>query len=68
MSKIKDLTNTVNVQEKCLSETQKNQATIRTDLYASIKEVAEMKYRMVELETRLSNLEEMVKTIHEKGG
>jgi len=68
MSKLKDLSNFVDVVAKTLSETQGNQAIIRTDLYASIKEVSEIKYRMVELETRLSNLEAMVKTMHEKGG
>jgi len=36
-------------------------ASMKDDLYKSIKEVAEMKYRILELETKLSNLEATVK-------
>ena len=68
MSKLKDLSNFVDVIGKSLSATQKKQATISADLYASIKEVAEMKYRNVELEARLSNLEAMVKILNDRGG
>lgn len=68
MSKIKVLSNDMVVMGKVMATMQTAQGTISADLYASIKEVAEMKYRNVELETRLSNLEEMVKTLTEKGG
>lgn len=68
MSKIKDLSNDVKIMERVMATMQTAQGTISADLYAAIKEVAEMKYRNVELEARLTNLEHMVKTIHEKGG
>ena len=42
--------------------------TLDTDLYSDIKETSQLKYRMVELELRLSNLEAMVKIQTEKGG
>jgi len=63
MSRIKDLT-------KIVSDLAKNQVrigeamkVIHKDLYASIKEVSQLKYSIVELDLRLSNLETMVKTL-----
>ena len=37
---------------------------MKTDLYKSIKEVAEMKYRILEIETKLSNLAGMVEILN----
>lgn len=68
MSRIKDLSNFVDVMGKSLSNAVKKQDVIYADLYASIKEVAELKYRIVELNTKLANLEATVKIIHEKVG
>lgn len=68
MSKIKDLTNDVKEVNKSILSIMETHDTVSADLYAFIKEVAEIKYRMVELETRLSNLEAMVKILNDKGG
>ena len=54
MSKIKDLLGIGEVVDQKM-------ASMKDDLYKSIKEVAEMKYRILELETKLSNLEATVK-------
>lgn len=54
MSKIKDLLGIGEVVDQKM-------ASMKDDLYKSIKEVAEMKYRILELETKLSNLESTVK-------
>ena len=40
--------------------------TMNVDLYGLMKEVEKMKYANVELELRLSNLEEMVKALTKK--
>jgi len=63
VSRIKELKNIVDIMGRVVADMQTAQGTVSTDLYASIKEVAELKYRNVELELRLSNLEEMVKKI-----
>jgi len=68
MSKIKDLTFVVKDLEVKRLFAAKRLSETRTDLYASIKEVAELKYRTVELELRLSNLEETVKILTKEGG
>jgi SMC interacting uncharacterized protein involved in chromosome segregation len=68
VSKIKDLACVVERFSASLLKAIEKQTTISTDLYASIKEVAELKYRIVELEARLSNLEAMVKMCVTKGG
>jgi len=68
MSRIKDLKNEVLVMGKVLATMQTAQGTVSADLYASIKEVSGLKYQIVELDLRLSNLEEMVKALTEKGG
>ena len=68
MSKIKDIL-TINTKLKeALKPLSGIQDTIKADLYASIKEVAELKYRTVELELRIGNLEQMVKILTGKGG
>lgn len=54
MSKIKDLLGIGELVDQRM-------ASMKDDLYKSIKEVAEMKYRILELETKLSNLEATVK-------
>jgi len=54
VSKIKDLLGIGEVVDQKM-------ASMKDDLYKSIKEVAEMKYRILELETKLSNLESTVK-------
>lgn len=58
--------------EKFINERTKRletrQGTISDDLYGSIKEVAELKYRMVEYETKLANLTAMVKILGGKVG
>jgi len=38
-------------------------AVMKDDLYKSIKEVAEMKYRLLEAETKLNNLTSTVKIL-----
>jgi len=43
-------------------------ASMKSDLYKSIKEVAEMKYRLLEVETSLHNLTMAVKILTGKGG
>lgn len=60
MSKIKDLLDINNVVDT-------RTATMRDDLYKNIKEVAELKYRLLEAEIKLNNLEAMVKIIKEEG-
>jgi len=68
MSKIKDFFGiAVTINEK-LEPFFSKQATLESDLYALTKEAASVKYQIVELELRLSNLEEMVKSIKETGG
>ncbi len=42
-------------------------ASMKSDLYKSIKEVAEMKYRLLEVETSLHNLTMAVKILTGKG-
>ena len=37
-------------------------AVMKKDLYKAIKEIAEMQYKQVELDTKLSNLEALVKS------
>ena len=54
MPKLKDMLGIESVVEKTVSG-------MKTDLYKSIKEVAEMRYRILEIETKLSNLEATVK-------
>jgi len=54
VSKIKDL---LGIEEMIKAQTE----SMRADLYKSIKEVAELKYRFLEVETKLSNLEATVK-------
>jgi len=39
-------------------------AVLKDDLYKSIKEVAELKYRLLEVETKLSNLAGTVKILN----
>ena len=68
MSKIKDLTGVVRDLAANGLTLAKRLTTVHSDLYASIKEVGQLKYRIVELELRLSNLEETVKSLMEKGG
>ena len=68
MSKSKELRKDVSDLAKSILVIMKKHTTVSTDLYASIKEVAELKYRNVELEARLANLEAMVKILNEKGG
>jgi predicted ATP-grasp superfamily ATP-dependent carboligase len=68
VSKYKELSVVVNDLAASLLNAVEKLTKIHIDLYASIKEVAELRYRMVELELRLSNLEEMVKAIKETGG
>jgi len=60
VSKIKDM---LGIEEMVKKET----ATMKDDLYKNIKEVAELKYRLLEAETKLNNLEVMVKIINERG-
>lgn len=67
MSRVSDMIKDVFKMDKVLADMQAKHTTVSTDLYAAIKEVAELKYRIVELELRLSNLEAMVKTLTEKG-
>ena len=54
MAKLKDMLGIESIVDQKVSG-------MKTDLYKSIKEVAEMKYRILELETKLSNLESTVK-------
>jgi len=68
VSRIKELRGEVLTLGKVMATMQTAQGTVSADLYASIKEVAELKYSIVELNLRLSNLEEMVKSLTEKGG
>ncbi len=42
-------------------------ASMKDDLYKSIKEVAEMKYRLLEAETKLNNLTSTVKVLTGRG-
>jgi len=56
MAKLKDMLGIEAVVEKTVSG-------MKVDLYKSIKEVAEMRYRILEIETALSNLEATVKLI-----
>ena len=42
------------------------QDTLESDLYALTKEASIVKYQIVELTFRLSNMEEMVKTLTER--
>ena len=66
MSRLKDFFGIeVTINEK-LEPFFSKQDTLESDLYALTKEAAKVKYQIVELELRLSNLEEMVKTITEK--
>ena len=39
-------------------------AVLKDDLYKSIKEVAELKYRLLEVETKVSNLAATVKILN----
>jgi len=55
MAKLKDMLGIEAVVEKTV-------AVMKVDLYKSIKEVAEMKYRILEIETKLSNLEAFIKS------
>ena len=41
-------------------------ASMKDDLYKSIKEVAEMKYRILEVETKLNNLTSTFKILTDK--
>jgi len=56
MAKLKDMLGIESVVEE-------KTAGMKVDLYKSIKEVAEMRYRILEIETKLSNLEATVKLI-----
>lgn len=67
MSRIKDVTESVKIMGNVVTTMQKEQDTMKSDLYGSIKEVSELKYRIVELEARLSNLEAMVKMCVKEG-
>lgn len=66
MIKIKDFFGIEVTINKKLEPFFSKQATLESDLYALTKEAASVKYQIVELELRLSNLEEMVKTLTPK--
>ena len=68
MSRVTDVINDVKILQQVVVALQDKQVKMHPDLYATIKEVSELRYRMVELETRLSNLSATVKAMHEKGG
>lgn len=68
MSKIKDLLGIERIFKEVTKPLLSIQEGIRVDLYSSIKEVAELKYRIVEMEVRIGNLEEMVKILMKEGG
>jgi len=42
-------------------------AVMKDDLYKSIKDVSELKYRLLEAETKLNNLELAIKAFHPRG-
>lgn len=63
MSKIKDFFGIEVMIDKKMEPFFSKQATLESDLYALTKEAATVKYQIVELELRLSNIETMVKTL-----
>lgn len=68
MSRLKDFFGIeVTINEK-LEPFFSKQDTLESDLYALTKEASIVKYQIVELNLRLSNIEETVKMIAEKGG
>lgn len=63
MSKIKDLFSIDEIVKKEIKPLLGIQDKFHVDLYGAIKEVAELKYRIIEMEVRIGNLEEMVKIL-----
>ena len=60
MSKIKDLLGIDLIVDQKV-------AVMKDDLYKAIKEISELKYRLLEAETKLNNLEQAVKIFHPGG-
>jgi len=54
MAKLKDMLGIESIVEE-------KTAIMKKDLYKAIKEIAEMQYKQIELDTKLSNLESTVK-------
>jgi len=60
MAKLKDMLGIETIVDKKM-------AVVKADLYKAIKELSEMQYKIVELETALANTDAMLKLVT-KGG